>query len=197
MHTWNHLEPARPVLKCLNILSDQNEGHLVSKYWEVWFQENYNTHPRQSPCPTMKGIPLWPVGKGYPGCVPKGVLKGPLFATLGVQTNRSYCPVTPLVDEKNTWYYCTYIYIYIHGVYTMKLGARVFSSTAVVSYISATVTSIKIHFRGPILLSALVRGRCPHFGDNIQHGLTPPSQIPTPSLQVWFVSPFILIIYAS
>jgi len=39
-------------------------------------QHTRRAHPWQSPYPTMKGIPLWPVGKGL-GVCSKGVLKQP------------------------------------------------------------------------------------------------------------------------
>ena len=42
-----------------------------------WFQENYKTPVEHTPGnPPMKGIPLWPVGKGL-GVCSKGVLKQP------------------------------------------------------------------------------------------------------------------------
>ena len=176
-------------LSCIDmlfsILSDQNEGHLALLVWIL--QKNNNTFfPGNPPGPNYEfGIP----GNGLL------VTRLPSHSSLNCfQPNRSPLPCY-LVNGKNHLIY--FSYIYIPGVYTMKLGAGVFSSTAVVSYISATVTSIKFHFTGPILLSALVRGRCPRLCDNIQHVLKPPSQIPTPSLEnKWYVSSFTLIIYA-
>ena len=59
-------------------------------------QHTRRAHPWQSPYPTMKGIPLWPVGKSLEVCS-KGVLKQPQTFILGCN-----CPIPLGVSRVNS-----------------------------------------------------------------------------------------------
>ena len=74
--TWcgyAYLEPSGTCLSRSEMLKHPFRPKRGSFGTEKYDSKNITTNTRgnQSPYPTMKGIPLWPVGKGYPGCVPK------------------------------------------------------------------------------------------------------------------------------
>ena len=59
-----------PLFLLISILDVQYLCLMFLCYTPRKVQHTPRAHPRQSPYPTMKRIPLWPVGKGCSGCVP-------------------------------------------------------------------------------------------------------------------------------